>query len=723
MKARALTESQGLNVLPLPRFLHIPLQRQRLRAVSLSLRLLVICAFFSPLSLIPCPVLAESTTSSAAQQEVQPQKQTFEVLWQEAADLQKKEEFEKAATLFEKAYQLFPDHQRAEEALWQTAKLRKQLAVISKEADWDGVKNLFRKYIDFFPNSPRLAEAYIEVGNAFLGMRFYREALTYFKLVRKKYPESNQALEAKRLQGEVLAKLGNNDEAEILYREYYEELKKSEDKNIRISGMISMGDLRYAQGNFQEAKDFYQMVILQEPDYYMTNPDILRKAGLANIQYGKIAKGRDQLFHFLNLVSDSYLRTEVLFGLGESYFMEEDFVSAQKFYHKVIEEGHPRERPVLLSQMRIAQHLDDPDRKMSKWERPNDLKDAEGDAPYQMVLQELGREPIAQEARYGLYLRYKAREDLEKTYAMGRDYLRNSQPGGDAAETARLGGIMLYLVEALLEKNKYQDIYDLYFIEFRHVKDYPNGRLLYLVGKAMESLNLFEQAAIVYWRATKWPIDEKDKVDLYYRRARVYLALKDYTSADRLLTHLRKIYAQTPQAGEVDYYSGKLAEALGQKEQAWKYYIAALENPTFEDKITEYLGDSLRLAIALDEHEQALELLNKVKKVKGVRSEVLQDWALKIGNGLREQADYQAAIDAYQAGLTDDLPPESERAQAIHLYLGDCYFSEQEFEQGIVHYKKAEAGASQVWKKMAVERMNQYDIENELVDIQKALGR
>ncbi len=306
-----------------------------------------------------------------------------------------------------------------------------------------------------------------------------------------------------------------------------------------------------------------------------------------NIRYGKIARGRNQLYHYLNLVGESLYRLEVMFELGDSYLVKTDIASAQKLYQQVVEEGNENEKEVLLSKLRMAQFLDNPKLKLSKWQRANDLKDEKGDVVYLNVLDRYFKDPLAQGARYGLFLRYKAREDLDKAYPVGRDFLRNLDPDTEKVENYdRVGVVLLYLADEFLKEKRYQDIYDLYFAEYRHVKEYPDGTILYKIGQALEALNLFDKAAVVYYRAQKWPLTDAEKIDLYYRRARVYLELQDFDSADRLLKHLRKVYKGTDSVGEVYSYSGKLFQALGDSNKALEFYVKAVDKPTFTENFS-----------------------------------------------------------------------------------------------------------------------------------------
>ncbi len=682
-----------------------------------SLIALVCCLSFLSLPSAAEKVEPQKTLNS----ETESAKPTFDKLMDDSYELRKKGDDLKAAEKYYDIHLLFVEEPGGEEALWLAAELYKKTASQTKGLGWVKVRDLYRRYLNFYPKSTRVPAAYLELGKSFYFIKFYREAHTYFKLYLKRYPDSSSAIEAKHWLGKSLIKVGKYDDAEKLFSV----LQKDKDADRKLIGQLGMADLRFVQGRYEEARHLYQNIIITKPQYYLKDPEILRSAGTTNIKSGKMDKGRDQLYHYLNLANRFVNRAELLFELGESFLQVGDFSSAQKLYKQAIEEARAKDdQAVFFSRLRIAQFLDNPESKLSKWAKSNDLNDSKGDNPYLQVLERFYESPYAQEARFGLFLRYKARKDLEAAYKIGRNFLRNADPKTvSSLEIERAGTMLLYLVKELLEQKRYQDIYDLYFVEYRHVKDFPNGRLLYLVGQAMEALNLYDQAAVVYYRAMKWPISEEDKVDLYYRRARVYLAQKDYGAADRLMKYLRKIYKDTPHVGEVYHYSGVLAEAQSNKESAMQFYIKAAENPTFNERQAEHVDSAFRLALEMGRNGFALEFFKNWHSQGHVKGLVAQEWALKIGNALRLENDCPQAIDIYQVGLSVPAEQITNHMQAMNLYLGDCFFVLGDQENGLKQFTLAKKGESRFWKKMADERFNQHDIDKELAEMKKTVDQ
>ncbi len=625
-----------------------------------------------------------------------------------------------AATAFYEIYLNFPAAKPAENALWQTAKLREKIASTERHADFDKVRALFQHYIHDFPKSARIPEAYLNLALSYYHMRFYIEASNYVKLFIEEYPSSPLLLQAKKLQGETLIKTGREAEAEKLFQTMLKDKKMAN----RTAGNIAMGDLRYVQGRYRLAKNFYQMVILGQPNYYLTDPEIIRKAGVADLKFGKIARGRQELYHYLSLEQGTIHRDEVLAALANSYYLSGTYQMANTLFEQVIKDGAPDSRAVLLANLRLAQYSDGPAFKKSKWSRPQDLADISGDAPYLAVLNGHHNGFMAQDARYGLFRRYKARKDLDAAYDIGRSFLRNAaaQRRG-SLENKRAGKILLYLAQEFLRTKKYQKIYNLYFVDYRHVNDFPDGRLLYMVGQAMEALGLYNQAAVVYYRALKWPLADKDRADLYFRRARVYLIMKNYAAADRLLTWLRKLYKGTGRIGEVLFYSGRLAAAKNDNKSAMDYYQQAVFARKSPVRMAEYAGRAMGMALKLGLGGRAYDVWREAGTVGGITPAAYQNWAVRIGDVLRQTGRWGKAAKIYQAGLAGDLPPQGRQAQLCNLYLGDALLVLGKRPAAVASYKKAAAGGDADIMALAKERLRQNDMAAQLNELKKAIGK
>ena len=628
-------------------------------------------------------------------------------VWQEAMEAEKGGDPAKAASAYQRYYEKFRDAEQAEESLWQAAQNLKQLAMESATPEWARVRDIFRRYGADFPKAQRAAEAYYEVGYAHYRMRFYREALIYFKLFLTRYPDSPLRDRARLAQADTLFALGRVAEA----LEIYKNVAESGGEDIKAKALMGLGEIMAASKDPVGALKTFALLFEKYPDYHYRDPELLRKLGFVYLRVGREEDARNSLFHYLNLAENSADRGEILFELGESYLRGGDGRTALKLYERVLEDGPREDRIAVLSRFRRAEYMDNPERRTAKGQPAPDLTDPEGDKPFLAVIEAYPGDPITQDARRALFLRYQARNNAEAAADIGGSYLHRDKPGLVAGKKENFAGkILLYLGEGFLARKEYDKLYQLYVAEYRQVGTLDNGRFLYLVGQALEALSLLDQASAVYFRAQGLPLSDEDKADLYSRRAEVYLLQKNLAAANRLLCYAQDIYKDSEYLGEFHYLTGKLNEAQGKKNEALAWYVKATTAAPVPPKIKVYLEARLRMLATLGLYPEGLEVLFRSRQKQWLGPEALQGWYKEFGDGLAGQG-APLAIDAYLSGVDGDMPKDSKTAQQIHLQLGDLFRKGGEMEKGRGHLQKAQAGPDELLKKKAKTILNQIEID------------
>lgn len=628
-------------------------------------------------------------------------------VWQEAVAAEKAGDPAKAASAYQRYYEKFREAEQAEEALWQAAQNLKQLALKSATPEWAKVRDIFRRYGADFPKAQRAAEAYYEVGYAHYRMRFYREARIYFKLFLARYPDSPLRDRARLAQADTLFALGKVAEALDIYKNVAE----SGGEDIKAKALMGLGEIMAADKDPVGALKTFALLFEKYPDYHYRNPELLRKLGFVYLRVGREEDARNSLFHYLNLAENPVDREEILFELGESYLRGGDGRTALKLYERVLEDGTREDRIAVMARFRRAEYMDNPERRTIKGQPAPDLTDPEGDKPFLAVIEAYPGDPITQDARRALFLRYQARNDAAAAADIGGSYLHHDKPGLAAGKKENFSGkILLYLGEGFLARKEYDKLYQLYVAEYRQVSSLENGRFLYLVGQALEALSLLDQASAVYFRAQGLPLSDEDKADLYSRRAEVYLLRKNLAAANRLLCYVRDIYKDSEYLGEFHYLTGKLNEAQGEKKEALAWYVQATAAAPVPPKIKVYVEARLRMLATLGLYPEGLEVLSRARQKQWLGPEALQGWYKDFGDGLAKQG-APSAVGAYLAGVDGDMPKESKAAQQIHLQLGDLFRKRGEMEKGRGHLQKAQAGPDELLKKKAKTILNQIEID------------
>ena len=156
--------------------------------------------------------------------------------------------------------------------------------------------------------------------------------------------------------------------------------------------------------------------------------------------------------------------------------------------------------------------------------------------------------------------------------------------------------------------------------------------------------------------------------------------------------------------------SGKLNEAKGKKNEALASYVKATEALPAPAKIKIYAEARLRMLTGLCLYAEGVEALSRFRQKQWLEPEAAQGWYRQLGDGLVGQGG-NLAIDAYMAGVDEEMPKDSKAAQQIHLQLGDLFRKAGEMEKGRGHLQKAQGGPDELLKKKAKSLLSQIEID------------
>lgn len=679
-----------------------------------SVACLVMLLVFFPLCLTALPAAAgdkqEETAGERAVRIFQERKEKRLLEIQEALD---KGDEAKASDLLYQYFRRYRDDEEAEDALWRSIKLQRDLAFQAKNPDWEALKERYRRFIAEFPGSKRIPQAYFGVGMAFFNKHYFREALTYFRLYRNRFPVGPESEQALFMQARCLINLNKLTEAAGVYQE----LAAGRNKIYRLLGKAGKGHIFFARKEYHAALGIYTSILHHHPDFYVNDPEILRRMGLAWLNTGNEEDGRRSLLTYINLVGESSLRCGALFEIAESYLREQRDDAARKVYLRIVQEGKEPSREVVMSRFRLAQLRAAYEEKLTDQEKAKFSAHLE-DNPFQAVLDRYYSDEIAQDARYSLLMRHWARQEYEKAYDLGKPYLRYKNDPAKADQVRDIMGHILELrLEKLLKKQDYKKMYQLYQDEYKYIKEYKRGRLLYLVGRGFEGLALYKQAAVVYYRALALKLDDQEKIDLYLRRAEVYLTMHDLKAAQRLLKYLRDIYRSDKIIGEIYRLSGQLREAQKRPADAVEFYKMAAEAPALTEKKPVYAVDYLRLLFELKRIDQVKKVLAWFGRDKYLPPTDRQKWYGRLGDVLKADNDIDGAAEAYAAALAQGMPGDNETAQAVNLHYGDILLELGEKSAARSCFELAGRGRNKLLKKMAESRIAELDIDRQLKEV------
>lgn len=638
-------------------------------------------------------------------------------LWDQATSFYLQGDEAQAALYFKHYWKTYPETERAEEALWRAASLYRRVTGRQNNPDWVRVKNLYRAYTLDFPKSTKLPEAYFEVAGSYFNMGYFREASNYYSLFLKDYPNHNKRNEALFMRARSYLKIGKYKSG----WQDYDILRTSGVKHYELLGEAGIGHIHFTQGRWHDALGIFKRILRIKPGFYIDDPEVLHDMGLAAIEVGDVHDGQEFLLHYINIVDRATLSPKVYFELGESFLADGRIEGARLFYERVIDITDVGKKTHILSQFRLAQYKAAHLQKLSKKER-QDILQKRGDAPFQVVLDELYTDVRAQDSRYDLFHRYIQRESWELAYTMGKSYLRyDASPEKKEEVVQKLGDILLDRFQTLIASGDKQKIRVLYAEEFAVISKYKQAKLLILIGKVFEGDGLYDQASVVYYRALALELSDAEKKDLYLRRARVYLANDDLGSGQRLLKYLRRIYQDKSGIGEVNILSGQLRELQKRPEDALEFYKMAVETGAETENRASAASHYLRLLFEVGDVSKVSGLLAMFQEKDWLEPNKLQYWYGKLGKYQEDRGRLRLAKQTYKRALSDGMPEKSMEAQPIHLYLADLLVADGLQNEAMDYYRKAVAGQNDAIKRLAQAKMDQAKIQATVAEVEPML--
>ena len=672
----------------------------------------VALAFILALLMANQPCIGAEEPELTAEQIAQRQKK----LWKQAGDYLQQRDYGQAALYYNHFHKTYPDHDQAQEALWQAASLYLRLARTEPKVDYSKALSLLQKYIIAYPTSERVPTAYLAMADSYYASAQFRDANNYYTLFLEDYPKHPQRDRCRYRRAKARVRINKLQEA----REDYALLSLSSKRISQLRGQAGLGHIYFARGEWHNALGILLRVQHHNPDYHIHDPEILEHLGIASIRVGSTKEGRRFLLHYLNITDPSKVDIAILFELAESFMADGKVETARRLYQRTIKLGREQQKEVILSHFRLAQFKAAKFDTMSKAQRQAFIA-RKGDNVFQTVLDDLYTDPVAQEARFALFERYLERQENDAALAMGKAYLRyQTSPAETATIRQELGKIMITMLEPLLAEGKYDQVRQLYVDEHVAISGYPHASLLTMIGSAYAAQGLYQQASVIYYRAMALEMNDQEKADLYRKRATTYLANNDVQAAQRLLKYLRQIYQQKKEISWVNWLSARLRLLQKRPADAINFLQMALEGKDEPEQRTIYAEDLLELLISHD-LDRLQRLLASLKQQGWFPAEKIQHWYNRLGQAHLLQEQEKEAIQAFQQALAVDLPEDSPAAQTSHLLLGDLFSKQQRYSEALAHFNKASNGPTEETSQHAKLRLEQARLNSAMDQVQGIL--
>ncbi len=219
------------------------------------------------------------------------------------------------------------------------------------EADvWPLIQEL-KRFVELFPDSPHAPQCYYVLGKAYAAVSFLPEAIAYWKIAAKHYPQSQWASEALMAILLNFEKQGKKKEIKKLYQDIVSQY--SDSAAARAAWIIMALDF-LTPDNVNKVARQVKMLESRNPEIYIKVPQILDLKGrIAELQ-GRDKDARKYWLHYLNLTGFKAQRAATLFRIAESCRRNDKTIMALKYYN-ILKKDYPSQPEALFAVFRLSQ--------------------------------------------------------------------------------------------------------------------------------------------------------------------------------------------------------------------------------------------------------------------------------------------------------------------------------------------------------------------------------
>jgi TolA-binding protein len=244
--------------------------------------------------------------------------------------------FSEAATLFERFYREYPDHERAPEARYMEAEAYYNQKEFSKAAE------LYRDIIKHHPDSGELERTRYSLAWALIKSGNCGTAIDEFKKLLQDFPESEFRFDAERRISDCYFNMKQYDTAIKMYNALIQE----HPDNPSLPDVRYQLGLTYRQlGRLEESRTTFEKMVLYHPESAHAEKAQYMIA-IVLFQGGQYEDAIVKFNTFTQLFPRSPLITEVIYYLGDCFYNLENYAKAEEYYRTILSKHSESEKVV-----------------------------------------------------------------------------------------------------------------------------------------------------------------------------------------------------------------------------------------------------------------------------------------------------------------------------------------------------------------------------------------
>jgi len=279
-----------------------------------------------------------------------------------------------------------------EETLYALADTYMQAYKDNMAAHYDRIAGAQMAAMNSNQKSNRVPRAIINLGLLNLKVGNLKEARAYFNIIKRKYPQDQNASLIPFSLGEYYRAKGELKQAAEQYQSL---IQKFPDSRLTKDTAHILAQVLRKLGDFEKAFQIVDYIDKRWPLFYMEVPTFLKLAAEVEEKVGKLDQAKDHYWTFYNLDPHNEYADVTLVRIGDIYLRQNKRAAAKEVYQKAVHD-FPGQEGGLVARMRLAEEgiYDDPTmtEMVSVFEQP---KAQRPDQTYDYIITKHPESPLA----------------------------------------------------------------------------------------------------------------------------------------------------------------------------------------------------------------------------------------------------------------------------------------------------------------------------------------
>lgn len=439
----------------------------------------------------PTPTL--SPEEMAKQQETEQKNQLIANLMRRGNSALEGREYNQAYITFEEVFKRFPESPEAAEAAYRLADAFYYLHERDMPMVFNEVMYNYQRAIDIFPDSDQVPWALLMMGRASMLAEEPFRGMGYFEIVIQDYPKSEYVPLAMVDRGRSYERQGKFG---LAIDQYKQVLDKYPDSRYRVDAQWGLAQGYFGQARYRAAADVLMAMAKENPQMYLSDPELLYYIGEAEFQLGNYEKARYYFLWALNIRPDMRDGDIIMTRVGDSYGYQGHHRAAREIYAQVLD-VYPDTDGAIVSRIRLAESPE------KDTEHPWDIFQVKADVDayrtYKEISDKYTNREVGQMAKVKLAVYFYKKKRFAKAIDILEKLLQlhpNTSYGAEVDYTLNLA-VIGYL-EELKSQGKPLELMDAYLRNRVLLKRPNSNEMLLLLAWAYGKANLYDRAAGLY---------------------------------------------------------------------------------------------------------------------------------------------------------------------------------------------------------------------------------